>query len=543
MGMDVKELYKIVQYAVEHKEDLNPLEQAVLYKHLLSKEDKKDLKDYQEELKKFPLSTRINDISSVGLMLNSDNVVTAVIIEGKNLENFYITEENIASLIEAAMIFSRGITGVLEKCKKYMNISTEEYSDKLKKFTNTLSIDKTRDHLFSFLRYSPFGKEVCKKIMEFFNNSQGAELFPEALRKYKIVDKRCFIPYMDGDIPMCLVVSLNPYDTLWCSSGSDFSSCYSLSSDYSGFEKNLYSFRHGDKWKCYMLYTTEYSTSKYKLFSDTKSPCPYMKQRAWGWLSSSGEICVDKEYGEISRDTLSLYEVCKAVSHQVFTRSERKLDEDFTHTYLQDLVRSYPDSLKFYCDDEIMVDEEYNGEEIFNNCDEIWFDYDSGYKSFLRESFQCNYAGKMVTKKLLESSSGFDSSINGYGEACEATPVGQVYPKYLEEFFKDAKEGELIVPLLYLGDYGTLMVFDKRRYSEYSSLVHYVSTDAGYGFSLEEEDYLVDRSFAKKLLSASSLTSQKAVGINGVTSLTVKIKKVYGKQVSFKNISYKEGEG
>lgn len=539
MGMDVKELYKIVQYAVEHKEYLNSLEQAVLYKHLLSKEDKKDLKAYQEELKKYPLSTRINDIS-VGLMLGSDNVVTAVITEGKNIENFYITEENIASLIEAAMIFSGNITCVLEKSKKYMNISTEEYSDKLEKFTNTLSIDKTRDHLFSFLRYSFWGKEVCKEIMEFFNNSQGAELFPEALRKYKIVDKRCFIPYMDGGIPMCLVVSLNPYDVLWCSSGSDFSSCYSLSSDYSGFEKNLYSFRHGDKWKCYMLYTTEYSTSKYKLFSDTKSPCPYMKQRAWGWLSSSGEICVDKEYGEISRDTLSLYEVCKAVS-QVFTRSERKLDQDFTCVYLQDLVRSYPDSLQFYWDDEIMVDEEYNGEEVFNNCDEIWFDYDSGYRSFLKDSFQCNYAGKMITKKLLESSLGFGSSINGYGEACETTPVGQVYPKYLEEFFKDAKEGELIVPMLYLGDYDTLMVFNKLRYSECNSLVHYVNIDTEYGISLKKEDYLVDRSLAKKLLSASSLTPQRAVGINGVTSLTVKIKKVYGKQVSFKNISYKKG--
>lgn len=542
MGMDVKELYKIVQYAVEHKENLNPLEQAVLYKHLLSKEDKKDLKDYQEELKKYPLSTRINDISSSGLILGSDNVVTALITEGKNIENFYITEENIASLIEAAMIFSGSITGVLEKAKKYMNIPTEEYSDKLKKFTNTLSIDKTRDHLFSFLRYSSWDKEVCKKIMEFFNNSQGAELFPEALRKYKIIDKRCFIPYMDGDTPMCLVVSLNPYDVLWCSSGSDFSSCYSLSSDYSGFEKNLYSFRHGDRWKCYMLYTTEYSTSKYKLFSNTKSPCPYMKQRAWGWPSSSGEICVDKEYGEIPRDTLSLFDVCKAVS-PVFTRSDRKLDEYFTSVYLQDLVRSYPDSLQFYYDGDILTDEEYNGGEVFNDCNEIYFGFDSGYKSFLKDSFQCNYAEKMVTKKLLESSLGFDLVINGYGEACEATPVGQVYPKYLEEFFKDAKEGELIVPLLYLGDYDTLMVFDKRRYSEYNSLVHYVSIDTDYGFSLEKEDYLVDRGLSKKLLTASSLTSQRAVGINGVTSLTVKIKKVYGKQVSFKNISYKKGEG
>lgn len=542
MGMDVKELYKIVQYAVEHKENLNSLEQAVLYKHLLSKEDKKDLKDYQEELKKYPMSTHINDISSSGLILGSDNVVTALITEGKNIENFYITEENIASLIEAAMIFSGSITGVLEKTKKYMSISTEEYSGKLKKFTNTLSIDKTRDHLFSFLRYSSWDKEVCKEIMEFFNNSQGAELFPEALRKYKIIDKRCFIPYMDGDTSMCLVVSLNPYDVLWCSSGSEFSSCYSLSSDYSGFEKNLYSFRHGDRWKCYMLYTTEYSTSKYKLFSDTKSPCPYMKQRAWGWLSSSGEICVDKEYGEIPRDTLSLYEVCKAVS-QVFTRSERKLDEDFTSVYLKDLVRSYPDSLQFYCYDDILIDEEYNGEEVFNDCNEIYFDFDSGYKSFLKDSFQCDYAGKMVTKKLLESSLGFDLVINEYGEACETTSVGQVYPKYLEEFFKDAKEGELIVPLLYLGDYDTLMVFDKRRYSEYNSLVHYVSIDTDYGFSLEKEDYLVNRSLSKKLLAASSLTSQRAVGINGVTSLTVKIKKVYGKQVSFKNISYKKGEG
>lgn len=91
-----------------------------------------------------------------------------------------------------------------------------------------------------------------------------------------------------------VVVSKNLYDYYFCSQGSEFQSCYSLTSNYRGW-CGMHPFGTFDSH--YIIYGSKEDVTKYATLNDNnKWQIPYMFFRHWGWTSTEGDLLVDKCY-------------------------------------------------------------------------------------------------------------------------------------------------------------------------------------------------------------------------------------------------------
>lgn len=117
------------------------------------------------------------------------------------------------------------------------------------------------------------------------------DCFPEELLKMGVYkNNRLYLPGIKGTYT---VISKNPYDYVWASTGNGFQSCFSLDSNYWGIQ--CMPLLATQSWH-FMMYESNLSFSEYSLFNH-KFELPNMKVRSWVYNTEEG-LMHDKLYGK-----------------------------------------------------------------------------------------------------------------------------------------------------------------------------------------------------------------------------------------------------
>lgn len=185
------------------------------------------------------------------------------------------------------------------------------------------------------------------------------------LKDFKVIDNRLYIPLSEADWHRIkqyfrqkgwtwdsynedmkyIVVSKNLYDYYFCSYGSEFQSCYSLTSDYKGWWGML---PYGTFDSHYIIYGAKETINKVTITQDNnKWIAPYMYFRCWGWTSKDGDLLVDKPYTnrhnlyEALRDTF----LHKFMRLEVNTSTDTLEASDMVDFFIKNNLGFYPDSV------------------------------------------------------------------------------------------------------------------------------------------------------------------------------------------------------
>lgn len=177
---------------------------------------------------------------------------------------------------------------------------------------DTLTNDKVKQNLEVLLTMGEYPLELSKKILEHLDSDED-DFEIDALKGYKIIDHRLYIPISPADMyemecSLCddeemlkdirdtryIVISRNPYDYFFCSYGSAIQSCYSINSSYhGGYGMYTMSYMKGH----YIVYGTHGNGIKCNVINGKKWNVPHMYWRCWAWLSDDNELCLDRIYG------------------------------------------------------------------------------------------------------------------------------------------------------------------------------------------------------------------------------------------------------
>lgn len=147
-----------------------------------------------------------------------------------------------------------------------------------------------------------------------------------------------------------IVVSKNMYDYYFCSQGSEFQSCYSLTSPYRGW-CGMFPFGTFDSH--YIIYGSKEDVTKYGTLQDNnKWQIPHMFFRHWGWTSKDGDLLVDRCYtGENTRSQRLAEAVRKVVMSKFMIvdynkeRIETKEGKEMQAFFDKYQIGFYPDSV------------------------------------------------------------------------------------------------------------------------------------------------------------------------------------------------------
>ncbi len=117
------------------------------------------------------------------------------------------------------------------------------------------------------------------------------EDFPENLLERGVFkDNRLYLPW---DNTMCLVLSKNPYDYIWASTGNGYQSCFSLESDYWGIQ--AMPMLATQPWH-FMMYWSKCTLNEYSIMNH-KFKLPNIQMRSWAYRSGD-KLAIDKFYGK-----------------------------------------------------------------------------------------------------------------------------------------------------------------------------------------------------------------------------------------------------
>lgn len=186
----------------------------------------------------------------------------------------------------------------------------------------------------------------------------------EGFKDYQIYDNRLYIPLSEADMYRLksamgdewkstyndlkyIVISKNLYDYYYCSYGSEFQSCYSVTSDYLGWYGM---FPFGTFKDHYIIYATKDHAQKTSMdASGSKWVSPYMFWRCWGWVGESGKLLVDKTYPHDSRLFASMQQLLLDLGMSLSNEDLRQ-GKKMRKWFKEHPLKMYSDSIKFDTD-------------------------------------------------------------------------------------------------------------------------------------------------------------------------------------------------
>lgn len=188
----------------------------------------------------------------------------------------------------------------------------------------------------------------------------------KSLKDFPVIDERIYIPLSEADWfrmkqyykhqdwnwelrneeMKYIVVSKNLYDYYFCSYGSEFQSCYSLTSDHAGWYGML---PFGTFDSHYIIYGTKAEATKCNITGDNcKWDIPFMFFRCWGWADTHNQLLLDKGYTNRER----LFRAVKDVVLSKFMEIDRSKktmlleSEKMKEFFDKHRLRFYPDSIR-----------------------------------------------------------------------------------------------------------------------------------------------------------------------------------------------------
>ena len=164
------------------------------------------------------------------------------------------------------------------------------------------------------------------------------EDFPENLLERGVFkDNRLYLPWDDT---MCIVLSKNPYDYIWASTGNGYQSCFSLESDYWGIQ--AMPMLATQPWH-FMMYWSKCTLSEYSIMNH-KFKLPNIQMRNWAYRSGD-KLAIDKFYGKCGN--VMHYRQFLDLMYPEFSKNRCTIDMDVDG--FKDIVekyRTYLDSLR-----------------------------------------------------------------------------------------------------------------------------------------------------------------------------------------------------
>lgn len=203
----------------------------------------------------------------------------------------------------------------------------DEFSQKGKQFMSCLDQyqlfnDEDREpELVNLLYALMYDNDDIGKVVRYYHQDHKEDFPKSLLDKGVFHDNRLYLPWDDE---MCLVLSKNPYDYIWASTGNGYQSCFCLESEYWGIQ--AMPMLATQPWH-FMMYWSKCKLNEYSIMNH-KFKLPNIKARMWAYRSGDG-LVTDKMYG-------------------------RELDVDFTRQVLELL---YPEFSTKECEIEIDDDE------------------------------------------------------------------------------------------------------------------------------------------------------------------------------------------
>lgn len=311
------------------------------------------------------------------------------------------TLKNAPSKIET--ITTKDIIDYLEKSKSIypdkkaymMSILDPEYGERIKKaifdeynenkhriFASSLYMKENNETDIMHCLYAfNYKTEDRDKVIRYMKEDH-IEDFPEELVKIGVFkNNRLYLPGKDGNF---LVLSKNPYDYIWASTGNGYQSCFSLESDYWGIQDMP--MLATQSWH-FMLYESTLGLNEYSLFNH-KFDVPSMVFRCWAYRTKQG-MMRDKPYGRSGVSVFNFESVADILNiikeDNGYERGDQnrinpdsdEYDEDFDIDYIKLDLKEKDDG----------VDYIYNKYRTY--CDSIYPDqegylYDVGYHQFTR---------------------------------------------------------------------------------------------------------------------------------------------------------------
>lgn len=226
----------------------------------------------------------------------------------------------------------------------------------------TLTIDATRKY-FNTMTALTF-KETEVPLTNLINayNSRYASFDIEGFKDYPIYDNRLYIPLSEADKYRAksimgdkwkaeyndmdyIVISKNLYDYYYCSYGSAFQSCFSITSSHAGFVGMISLGVFKDH---YIIYGTKKHSQKVSMDnSGSKWVAPFMFFRNWGWISTDGKLLVDKTYASSNEDHLfDAYKPLMKSLGMSFEDSPTRQASEMKKYFNDYPYRFYPDSIR-----------------------------------------------------------------------------------------------------------------------------------------------------------------------------------------------------
>lgn len=290
--------------------------------------------------------------------------------------NIIVTYDMIVKTMQ--QLYKQGICRYSDVDEDVLDPTIQERLDKIdaefdrltppdNEMTKALSKDAIKKNFEILTAVAYQNHPEVKKIMLDAFNIKRTHFDIKSLAEFPVVDERIYIPLSEADryrikkylrAEGCtsftvlddlkyIVISKNLYDYYFCSYGSEFQSCYSLTSTHLGWYGML---PLGTIEGHYIIYGTKDKPNKTAILGDNhKWSTPYMFFRCWGWTSNSGELLVDKAYTNqnilyraVKENILSKYMLTDVDKANVTLKDSQQFREFINKHDL----RFYPDSVK-----------------------------------------------------------------------------------------------------------------------------------------------------------------------------------------------------
>ena len=203
-------------------------------------------------------------------------------------------------------------------------------------------------------------------MLDYYKDKSRERFAFDSLKDFPVIDDRIYISLSEADwyylqqyykehnwswetnneSMKYIVISKNLYDYYFCSYGSEFQSCYSLTSDHTGWYGML-PFGIFDE-HC-MIYGAKEEAIKVGITGDNcKWIAPYMYFRCWGWKGTDGQLLMDKGYTNRSCFFSAVRDVVLSRYMDVHRDSKTTVKNatNFKKFFKEHNLRFYPDSIR-----------------------------------------------------------------------------------------------------------------------------------------------------------------------------------------------------
>lgn len=254
---------------------------------------------------------------------------------------------------------------ILERIEK-IEAEFDRHTLPTDKIVQQLTIEKTAKNfgVITAVAYRT-DDDIKDKLLKTYNTKLD-KFNVRSLEGFTVIDNRVYIPLSEADwfrmkqyykhndwtwdnsnnSMKYVVVSKNIYDYYFCSYGSEFQSCYSLTSDHSGWYGMI---PFGTFDSHYIIYGTKAEAVKCAITGDNnKWDIPHMFFRAWGWTTANGELLLDKVYSNREKFVKALKDVVlsKFMSVDVTKKTELLESKEMLTFFEKYRLMFYPDSIR-----------------------------------------------------------------------------------------------------------------------------------------------------------------------------------------------------